>query len=191
MPELTIDSISSRRSFISIFLASAISSNESFLSILVIMKTLLTDLFTTLLTTRSNGLSISFSATYLEIRSMKSFPNFFALPSPTPWQFLSSSRVIGYCIDISSNEGSLKITNGGRFNLFDIEERRSLSIESKAASPPPPPALPPGVITSSLSSESRNSLSSVSIIEVGASRNFIPFSVHESKPYLSISLSIK
>ena len=174
-------SISLRSSSMSMPLVLAISSRGIFLSTLWMMKTLLTDLLTMDFMTKSSGRSISFSSTYLAMSSINSLPNFLALPSPTPWQFLSSSYVIGYMMDISSSDGSPKMTQGWSLSLRATSLRRSLSMLKSWASPPPPLAAA-AALSSSSSSPSTNSLSSVSISSYGFSRNLSPSSVAESRP---------
>ena len=52
------------------------------------------------------ALEVPISSTYFFINSTNGFPNLRALPAPTPVIFCISSSVIGYCIDISSSDGS-------------------------------------------------------------------------------------
>ncbi len=152
------------------------------------MNTLFTDLFTMDFITKSSGRSISFSSTYLAISSRNGFPNLRAFPSPTPWQFLSSSTVIGYMMDISSSEGSPNITHGWSLSFLATSLRRSLSMASNCSSPPPPPLAADAPMSSSSSSPSANSLSSVSMSSCGLLKNSAPACVTDSRPYDSISL---
>ena len=120
-------------------------------SIALMISTLRPALLGTDLTTMSLGRIISFSSTYCLMSLMKGSPYLVAFPVPTPTICVSSSIVIGYCMAISSSEGSWKMTKGGRFSFFEMALRRSFSIENKVVSVPLPFG-PPALAASSSSS---------------------------------------
>ena len=158
------------------------SSRGSLRSMDWMIYTLLPDLDATLFTTKSSGLSISFSSTYFAMRSMNGWPNLRALPSPTPWHFSESSlRVRGYTMVMSSSEGSLNTTQGWTLILRATSLRRSLSIARSTWSPPPPPRTA-AASSSSSSSPSENVRSSTSISSLGCRKNSRPASVTEMRP---------
>ena len=106
VPEFTIFSISEimlSKSFPWLF---AISSSGIFLSIFLIRFILPALLLAIDFITKSSNLSILLSLTYFAISSMKGVPYLIAFPFPTPEIFCKSSIDTGYCMVISSKEGS-------------------------------------------------------------------------------------
>ena len=110
----------------------------NFLSVFWIMYNFNPELTPVLLTIKSSGLTTSLSSTYLEIKLIKSFPNFLALPSPTPCTLDNSSKVIGYLRAISSKDGSWNTANGGTLCLtatFFLKSFRNFTSFSSAETP--------------------------------------------------------